>query len=123
MIANKPVKPIKKEREERRGRPKLKRDTPVDLSLSQGSELLSFEEKRLTSELKLFPQQYISIKDTILRENLRMGYISKATARQMVKIDVNKTGKIYDFLQQSGWINFVHHISEDAMPIVWNHSN
>uniref|UniRef100_K3X7P8 Transcriptional adapter n=1 Tax=Globisporangium ultimum (strain ATCC 200006 / CBS 805.95 / DAOM BR144) TaxID=431595 RepID=K3X7P8_GLOUD len=62
-----------------------------------GSHLLTPQEKDLCSKLKLLPKHYLVIKDALVRECYRLGYLSKKTAKEIVKIDVNKTGHIYDF--------------------------
>jgi len=79
---------------------------PLDIRGAPGAELLSTREKDLCSSLRLFPQQYMVIKETLFRESLRSGgSLKKAIARQLIKIDVNKTSRIFDFFEQSGWIN------------------
>lgn len=78
---------------------------PLDISTSVGYDLLSEKERELCSSLRIYPQQYMVIKDTLLRESLRVGVLKKAVARQLIKIDVNKTSRIFDFLESAGWIN------------------
>ena len=39
-----------------------------------------------------------------MRESLRLGYLSKKHARQMVRIDVAKTNRCYDFFVSCGWV-------------------
>jgi len=38
-----------------------------------------------------------------LRTHLQ-GYLKRGQARQMFRIDVNKTGKIYDYFVAVGWV-------------------
>eukprot|EP01118_Nematostelium_gracile_P018259 TRINITY_DN8065_c0_g1_i1.p1 TRINITY_DN8065_c0_g1~~TRINITY_DN8065_c0_g1_i1.p1 ORF type:complete len:443 (-),score=90.43 TRINITY_DN8065_c0_g1_i1:87-1346(-) len=80
-------------------------DMNLDLSEQPGYDLLSERERTLCTEVALFPQQYILIKDSLLREFLKTGSLDKEVARQLVKIDASKTSKIFEFLQSSGWIN------------------
>jgi len=92
--------------EKQQAKPKLrKQGTPLDISNSSGFELLSEKEKELCSNLRLYPSQYMVIKETLLRESLRQGFLKKAIARQLIKIDVNKTSRIFDFFESNGWIN------------------
>ncbi|KAJ1569965.1 Transcriptional adapter ada2 [Nowakowskiella sp. JEL0078] len=78
---------------------------PVDISNSEGFELLAPSEQQICSTLRILPRAYIVIKETILREyTLRNGNLRKRQARGLVKIDVNKTGKLYDFWVNMGWI-------------------
>jgi len=44
------------------------------------------------------------IKEQLLKEHARLGGLKRRQARELIKIDVNKTGKIYDFFVEAGWI-------------------
>ena len=72
---------------------------PLDLNGAPGAELLSAKEKELCSELRLLPKHYMVIKDTLIRESFRLGFLDKRCARQMLKIDVNKT------VVSCGWVS------------------
>lgn len=54
--------------------------------------------------VRLVPDAYLEFKSILMNENLRNGYVKLAQARQMIKIDVNKTRKLYDFLVQEGLV-------------------
>ncbi len=78
---------------------------PLDISDSADIELLSLEEQELCSQLRLLPKPYLAIKETLFRELLRTGGIlRKRTARELIKIDVNKTARIYEFFQEQRWL-------------------
>lgn len=81
-----------------------KASTPLNISHAEGVELLSEKERHLCSILRLYPRLYLSIKDTLIREYLKLGGLKRAQARSAVKIDVNKTSKLYDFFVAAGWI-------------------
>lgn len=81
-----------------------KASTPLNISHADGVDLLSERERHLCSILRLYPRLYLSIKETLIRENMRMGGLKRAQARAAVKIDVNKTSKLYDFFIAAGWI-------------------
>lgn len=81
-----------------------KASTPLNISHADGVELLSEKERQLCSILRLYPRLYLSIKDTLIREYLKLGGLKRAQARAAVKIDVNKTSKLYDFFVAAGWI-------------------
>ena len=51
----------------------------------------------MCSKLRLLPAHYLVIKDVLVRESFRLGYLKKGMARQMVKIEVSKTNDLYDF--------------------------
>ncbi|KAI8330216.1 hypothetical protein BC941DRAFT_441219 [Chlamydoabsidia padenii] len=77
---------------------------PLDISSMDGVDLLSSEEQVLCSTLRLLPRSYLVIKDTILKEYAKHGFLKRRAARSLIKIDVNKTSRIYDFFIESGWI-------------------
>jgi transcriptional adapter 2-alpha len=66
--------------------------------------LLSAEEQDLCSTLRILPKPYLVIKETILNEYTRRGSLRRRQARELIKIDVNKTSRIYDFFLSMGWI-------------------
>ncbi|KAH6576501.1 hypothetical protein BASA50_006786 [Batrachochytrium salamandrivorans] len=78
---------------------------PLDVTNTDGVELLTDRECQLCSALRLFPRAYLAIKDIIIKENLANGFIKRRHARSLVKIDVNKTSKIFDFFLEMGWIS------------------
>ncbi len=81
-----------------------KASMPLNISHAEGVELLSEKEREICSILRLYPRLYLTIKDTLIRECLRLGGLKRAQARSAVKIDVNKTSKLYDFFITAGWI-------------------
>ncbi|RKP16711.1 hypothetical protein ROZALSC1DRAFT_31414, partial [Rozella allomycis CSF55] len=78
--------------------------TPLDMNNTDGAELLSPKERELCGMLRLNPKSYLNVKDTLMAEYHKQGHLKRAKARQMIKIDVNKTGKLYDFFVKCGWI-------------------
>ena len=78
---------------------------PIDLSGMPGVELLSDEEKELCSQLRITPSHYTNHKHTLVRESNRLGFLKLQHARPLIKIDVNKTKRLYDFFTEKGWIN------------------
>lgn len=81
-----------------------KASAPLNISHYDGIELLSEKERHICSILRLYPRLYIEIKDTLIREHLKHGGLKRAQARAAIKIDVNKTSKLYDFFTSAGWI-------------------
>jgi transcriptional adapter 2-alpha len=79
---------------------------PLDISKAADVELLSPQEQILCSQVRILPKPYLAIKETLFRELLRTGgVLKKKTARELIKIDVNKTGRIYEFFQNQKWIS------------------
>jgi hypothetical protein len=76
-----------------------------DVSKMPGHELLSPQERLLCSTLQLLPQHYLMIKERLIRECFTRGFLKENSAKQLIKIDVNKTSKIFDFFVSVGWLN------------------
>ncbi|KAJ1927308.1 Transcriptional adapter ada2 [Tieghemiomyces parasiticus] len=77
---------------------------PLNLENAEGVHLLSPDEQALCSALRIFPRPYLVIKETILKEYARRGSLRRRQTRELIKIDVNKTSRIYDFFVSMGWI-------------------
>ncbi|KAK4516887.1 uncharacterized protein ATC70_000214 [Mucor velutinosus] len=77
---------------------------PLNIRDADGVHLLTEEEQVLCSTLRIMPRPYLVIKDTILKEYAKLGYMKRRQCRSLIKIDVNKTSRIYDFFVESGWI-------------------
>lgn len=75
---------------------------PLDISNSPGFELLDPAEQTLASQLRLQPNHYLQIKNTIVNECRKNNGIRRRQARELIKIDVNKTSRIWDALRESG---------------------
>lgn len=77
---------------------------PLDVVGMPGYEKLLPKEQELCSKVRFVPQNYLEIKAMLIAENKKNGCVRLATARKMLKIDVNKTRKLYDFLAEEGYI-------------------
>ncbi|CAK1601562.1 unnamed protein product [Parnassius mnemosyne] len=85
---------------------KFKRTSmPLDIVDLPGFNLLLDSEKNLCSNLRLLPQSYMEIKKQLVAENNKLGCLRLLDARRVLKIDVNKTRKIYDYLLEEGFVN------------------
>ena len=70
---------------------------------------------QLCSLVRLVPVAYLDFKKILETEYTKNGYLHLRQARTLIKIDVNKTRKIYDFLIREGvvrkevddWIDFL----------------
>ncbi|CAG8458162.1 8626_t:CDS:2 [Funneliformis mosseae] len=77
----------------------------LDLNDVEGVHLLSEAERKLCENLRILPRSYLVIKETILKEWARSGgTLRRRQARDLIRIDVNKTARIYDFFIEMGWI-------------------
>lgn len=70
---------------------------------------LDIEERELCAQIKMLPESYLKFKELLINECEKSNGIVLKTARSLVKIDVNKTRKIYNLL-----------ISKN---IIWQHSS
>ncbi|XP_076646017.1 transcriptional adapter 2A isoform X1 [Halictus rubicundus] len=78
---------------------------PLVIKGLPGYEKLTPAEKELCSVTRIVPANYLDFKQLLIGENKKNGYLRLAQARVLLKIDVNKTRKIYDFLTEQGYIN------------------
>jgi len=59
------------------------------------------------------------IKETLVREYARRGgKLRRREARDLVKIDVNKTSRVWDFLVQSGYLKITTEPSNASAPAI-----
>lgn len=78
---------------------------PLNLANSPSLHLLTPPEQALCSQLRILPKPYLVIKETLVREYARRGgKLRRREARDLVKIDVNKTSRVWDFLVQAGYL-------------------
>ncbi|KAG6820822.1 hypothetical protein H0H93_011116 [Arthromyces matolae] len=98
---------------EREGTPRLpvsappirRPPAPLNLANSPSLHLLTPGEQALCSHLRILPKPYLAIKEILVREYARRGgKLRRREARDLVKIDVNKTSRIWDFLVQAGFL-------------------
>ncbi|XP_029469393.1 transcriptional adapter 2-alpha-like [Rhinatrema bivittatum] len=78
---------------------------PLNLTGLPGTEKLNEKEKELCQVVRLVPGAYLEYKAALVNECIKEGSLRLAQARALIKIDVNKTRKIYDFLIREGCIN------------------
>lgn len=71
----------------------------------EGYDLLTDEEKKICSILRLLPVQYLAIKDALLSAyEQRKTPFKKREAQKMCRVDVNKTAKVYDWFRYLNWL-------------------
>ncbi|XP_040572982.1 transcriptional adapter 2-alpha [Lepeophtheirus salmonis] len=76
----------------------------LDITGLTSFEKLSSKEQDLCSEIRMAPESFLQIKTTMINECKKSNGLRLADARPVVKIDVNKTRKIYDLLINDGVI-------------------
>lgn len=84
----------------------LQSGDPLELSCEEeGFSELTPEELRTCQVLRLFPNQYFEMKMALLGAWRTQGHYTKTAAQKMCRVDVNKTGKLYDWFTSIGWMN------------------
>ncbi|XP_076114695.1 transcriptional adapter 2-alpha-like [Mytilus galloprovincialis] len=78
---------------------------PLDISSLPGYEKLGETEQEICANIRLVPEAYIEFRDSLINECKKNGCLKLGQARSLIKIDVNKTRKLYDFLLTNGMIN------------------
>ena len=71
---------------------------PLDIVGLPGYDKLNEGERQLCSVVRLVPESYIDFRDIFINECRNKKGIRLAQARTLIKIDVNKTRKIFDYL-------------------------
>ncbi|XP_055908307.1 transcriptional adapter 2A isoform X2 [Eupeodes corollae] len=82
-----------------------KKAAPIDIIGLPGYAKLTQSERDLCSVARIIPAAFMNYKTLLVAENTKIGYLRLADARRLIKIDVNKTRQIYDFLLEEGHIN------------------
>lgn len=77
---------------------------PLAIEGLPGYDKLNSEEKELCANLRIVPEMYIHFKGLLVNEYQKLGSLRLANARAIIKIDVNKTRKLYDFLIAQGTV-------------------
>lgn len=72
---------------------------PLNVQLMPGYEKLTEEERELCSNARIVPESFLTFRDILINESKKNNGIRLATARQIIKIDVNKTRKLFNFLR------------------------
>ena len=57
----------------------------------------------------MYPELYLDVKESLVAESAKCGGLRLAEARRVVKIDVNKTRKLYDFFMAQQAANSIDH--------------
>jgi transcriptional adapter 2-alpha len=78
---------------------------PLDIVGLPGYDRLSHNEKLLCSRVRLVPESYLEFKRILVSEHDKHGHLRLAQARTLIRIDVNKTRQIYNFLIAEGLLS------------------
>ncbi|KAL1453695.1 hypothetical protein WDU94_010015 [Cyamophila willieti] len=70
----------------------------LEISHLPNYKCLTEEEKDLCSTIRLTPESYLNFKEIMITQCKKLGGLKLAQARPLIKIDVNKTRRVYDHL-------------------------
>lgn len=97
------------------------RPAPAALNLegAEGLELLTDSEQQLCSMLRIMPHAYLAIKDKMVTECQRSNGLRKRQARELIKIDVNKTSRLWDYFAEHRLIcEFCSKVRSDILALI-----
>lgn len=77
---------------------------PLEIADLEAYEKLTDGEKDLCSVVRLVPVAYLEFKALLISEYEKHGKLTLAQARSLIKIDVNKTRKLFDFLVEESYV-------------------
>ena len=77
---------------------------PLDIVGLPKYDQLTKEERQICSDNRVVPQIYLQIKQIMIQECLKQDGLKLADIRPIVKIDVNKTRKLYDYFLQKEFL-------------------
>lgn len=82
-----------------------KQSTPLDLNGVPQYDQLTEAEKKLCSSVRILPDLYLEYRNKLQKESFHSNRgVKLQTARDILKIDVNKTKQLYDFCLDQGFI-------------------
>ncbi|KAI8842465.1 hypothetical protein BJ741DRAFT_661142 [Chytriomyces cf. hyalinus JEL632] len=87
-----------------RGDPVSWKKTPVTFANCAGIEQLADDEVETCNILRVPPVDYIHVKHILLSAREKFGTFTKRQAQKWYGIDVNKTGKIFDWFVSKNWL-------------------
>lgn len=81
---------------------------PLDIYGLPDWELLSSEEYEICRNLRIYPKPYLAIKEVLIQESLKNnGVLDTSKATNIIGLEPEKLGKIYDFFSKQHWCQLV----------------
>lgn len=77
---------------------------PLEIIGLPDYEKLNEKERQFCSTVRLFPSNFLEFRQTLINESDKRGSLRLCDARKLMKIDVNKTRKLYDMLVAEGLV-------------------
>jgi transcriptional adapter 2-alpha len=85
--------------------PKARKNAPLLVHELPGAPLLTMREAELCADMRIYPKQYLLIKDTLLRLNQLHGPLARQHMKQHVSLDASRATQVYQFLETAGWLH------------------
>ncbi|XP_055375327.1 transcriptional adapter 2A isoform X2 [Condylostylus longicornis] len=82
-----------------------KKAGPINIMGFPGYDKLTDNERKICSSVRILPASYLEFKKILQNECSKIGFLRLSDARRLIKIDVNKTRQLYDFLIENGYCN------------------
>ena len=77
---------------------------PLEITDMPAADLLDDTEFEMCCGLRLSPALYFQSRKIMLDNFWKRGWYNKSAAQKLLRIDVNKTGKLWEFLVSKGWM-------------------
>ncbi|KAJ3329369.1 Transcriptional adapter ada2, partial [Gonapodya sp. JEL0774] len=77
---------------------------------------LSPSEARLCSVLRIWPAQYLFMKSIVIGAKMAGKIVRKAEGKKWFRIDVNKTGRVWDWFGAVGWVGDGAYATSGGVP-------
>lgn len=81
-----------------------KHQVALDITGLPGTEFLSGPERELCAHARLLPGHYLSLKDMLLRDQVKNGPMTRTEVRTFFRLDPGRAQRIYDLLVTHGWL-------------------
>jgi len=75
---------------------------PLDIVGLPDFQRLNQQERNLSSELRILPTEFARLRGILVDESNKRGGVLLSEARPLLRIDVNKTRRMFDFLVKQG---------------------
>ncbi|CEM30964.1 unnamed protein product [Vitrella brassicaformis CCMP3155] len=86
------------------GQAPLQLPNPSELERLPCANLLTQKEREFCESISMPAQHYLVIKKVLIDEAKKSGPISRDEASKIIRLNVNKTARLYDFLMECNWI-------------------
>lgn len=83
---------------------RLRHGNPLNVSNMEMADQISREEVQICRYVRIPPKAYLNAKTILVEHGSKHGFFKKSAAQKLLHIDVNKTGKLYDYFTAMEWL-------------------